>query len=782
MTKELVLQRSDRRAGSYYRKDFIGDVLYYCFIYRDVHITFAKKGRKSTIISDTTAELLETRGLISKEKHYEYKKKISSLFSLETLKNFDDYSIEEIYRFVTDIREEIFGVNTFIKLWEIFSEESRPLSFDNCTDQRDLIEKYCADKNTIFVAITEPNLFATMKQVLSTSVYQNKKIVYITSANAEYGLPSPPLLTSLLKEPEINTVSLENGKLVSERNDYNIKQCSLLIFGESGLLDARKLQIPCGIFCIPKGYHACAVAGQLGIVREAAIFVPSGFSIVENVPITKKTRLSYLILAKLAKKYGDQIYSLSTKELYNRYPHCFFNIYETDPNAPLDENLSLNDLPNEKITLEQYDFLRARAIKEHLESFSNCRYFHKTFTESETEGIKGKILVHGVCIKNSDGAGVLPCGKKTSLREKIRQEKQDGTGIVSNFLFFLTPKLATLYNTLRQDRIDEMSEVDAGHLDYLLEYRNGKRIETFPLFRKTCIALKENGEFLFFNFRLGGGQLSINGNTLSWDKENVDPKDDKPQAPVCIYTPYISLSDEDADRETYRKAVGKERVNFVLIQERITAIRDGDVLLPGMGVVISLEKELGEKLCNSLGLIKNERGYYETKSVSVQVKLDAPEGVDSKEWNGVKWAYGGGLSLILDGIGLCDGDHMDKWFYEDGWTSPLSRQTQESALHTLAKHPRTAIGITKSGELIILVFSGRTSDSDGADYSEMCLIARTLIPDMQFLMNVDGGGSAMLGMVQNGSFTELSLPSTSTGSTVGMVRPINTVLYVPLKQ
>jgi len=47
-------------------------------------------------------------------------------------------------------------------------------------------------------------------------------------------------------------------------------------------------------------------------------------------------------------------------------------------------------------------------------------------------------------------------------------------------------------------------------------------------------------------------------------------------------------------------------------------------------------------------------------------------------------------------------------------------------------------------------------------------------------MNVDGGGSAVLGFVRNGSFTELSLPSTSTGSTVGMVRPINTVLYVPL--
>ena len=46
-------------------------------------------------------------------------------------------------------------------------------------------------------------------------------------------------------------------------------------------------------------------------------------------------------------------------------------------------------------------------------------------------------------------------------------------------------------------------------------------------------------------------------------------------------------------------------------------------------------------------------------------------------------------------------------------------------------------------------------------------------------MNMDGGGSAVLGMVTDGSFMELSCPSTSTGSCVGMVRPINTVLYIP---
>ena len=145
----------------------------------------------------------------------------------------------------------------------------------------------------------------------------------------------------------------------------------------------------------------------------------------------------------------------------------------------------------------------------------------------------------------------------------------------------------------------------------------------------------------------------------------------------------------------------------------------------------------------------------------------------------MRWAYGGGLTLMRQGVGLCDGEHMQDWFDTEGWTSPLSRQTQESNLHSLVKHPRTAIGCTADGALVVLVYSGRTWRSTGADYREMTAIARQLFPDIQTLMNCDGGGSAMLGMVRSGSFLELSCPSTSAGSCAGQVRPINTVFYIP---
>ena len=132
----------------------------------------------------------------------------------------------------------------------------------------------------------------------------------------------------------------------------------------------------------------------------------------------------------------------------------------------------------------------------------------------------------------------------------------------------------------------------------------------------------------------------------------------------------------------------------------------------------------------------------------------------------MQWAFGGGLTLIRDGEGLCDGENMTAWFDKEGWTTPLSRQTQESNLHSLVKHPRTAIGCAENGDLLVLVFSGRSLRSTGADYREMIAIARQLYPDVHYLMNGDGGGSAMLGLVHAGEFMELSCPSTSTFSSV----------------
>ena len=64
----------------------------------------------------------------------------------------------------------------------------------------------------------------------------------------------------------------------------------------------------------------------------------------------------------------------------------------------------------------------------------------------------------------------------------------------------------------------------------------------------------------------------------------------------------------------------------------------------------------------------------------------------------------------------------------------------------------------------------------------MCEIAKKLIPDLRDMINVDGGASSVLGLGVGRRFIEYSRPSSSFDSLAGMVRPINSVFRIILKQ
>ena len=57
-------------------------------------------------------------------------------------------------------------------------------------------------------------------------------------------------------------------------------------------------------------------------------------------------------------------------------------------------------------------------------------------------------------------------------------------------------------------------------------------------------------------------------------------------------------------------------------------------------------------------------------------------------------------------------------------------------------HPRTAVGYTDAGALIILVVDGRQTDSRGVDLVELATLMRDL--DCEEAINLDGGGSSTL--------------------------------------
>ncbi len=624
------------------------------------------------------------------------------------------------------------------------------------------------------------------------------------------------------------------------QNAVDQDQAVLLVYGEEGLLHCRNLQVESIVHAVPYGYHARAMVNQLDGERSCVVYVPRHFDITRWVRMTEKTQLSYWQLWQLWKDHGDGIYHMTPEQQYQSYPQYFLNVYENGDTCPeagdsypirvrehqeefADERMSnegTSKVHNDRgPTITTYFDLREQAIGEYMSRQPGLTYLSTYFTEDmvevpvpwDSKEPQTGILVHGIRVASAEKARILHCDPSRTLRQQLQEEAatvtvpntmvacEDGEltfvnpahrlQLCSNFLFFLTPKLAELYNQLRANRPREQLREKQGHLDYQLYWNDGRRVESFPLYRKAVLAKKRDGKFLLCQYALGGGMVKITGDQgaeiiLSWTEEMVNAPDADDQ--IRVYTPYLSRGD-DGDgmfANSYGRLIGADRVNLVMIQDQIHCIRQGDVVLPSIGVVISLSQSYGQRVLAALGLTEREDGYYDVDGLALSVTLDGPAQVDPAEWQQVEWAYGGGLTLITDGhsiYGAEDVRQMDEKhgmarLKEEGWLSPLSRQTQESALHVLVKHPRTAIGIAKNGDLFVLVFSGRTRMSTGADYQEMCHIARKLVPDVEAMMNVDGGGSSVLGMAIDGQFMELSYPATSMSSCAGMVRKVNTVL------
>ena len=786
MKKYLQLGAEGRSNGGYYRSQLKKDVLYAYFRYNDVDLAISKADGKAVRMEDALVDRLLKDGKITPEVRQAYVSRVLAVCSDH--EKYDHVPVEEIYRDICAVRAEMLPDGVLEEAWS--AAAAQPEMFDTADgiDQSRKKEALLDNSGAVIFALYQPELMQLFQKDLHKALDGKKDVYLLVGSGKGAVLPTKQLLEAWIDAP-VTFLEAEDDRVAWNETLHRHLQenrACLLAYGEESLIQCRALVLDAVVSATPRGFYGQAVTNQLGIPRGCVVYVPRGLDITRWVRLTEQTRLSYWHLAKLWEKFGDAIYGYTPEQLYSRYPQFFLNIYENggkcmeaEPDYPI-----RLEVP-ENATLEEYDACRDQAIKRYLDGFENITYHSAYFDEAmvrrpicrDSRQPQKGILVQGVRVKKAEGACIMQCDKGSTLRQKFAREESRETAIISNFLFFLTPKLGRLYNELRKDRPLEQADAAAGHLDYMLCYRDGKRVETFPLFRKTCIAMKENGEFLFFNYRLGGGSVCVGEHPLRWEKADVDSRDS--QAPVQVFTPYYSVADQDADRQTYRALVGQDRINLVILQDKLCALRRGEVVLPSVGVTVSLSRELGEQLLEALALPALEDGYYDVSGLELTVQLDGPEQISKEQWAQVQWAYGGGLSLILDGVGLCDGDHMEQWFCQDGWTSPLSRQTQESNLHSLAKHPRTAIGTTRNGELVILVFSGRTWRSSGADYREMIQIARELIPDIHYLMNVDGGGSAMLGMACGGRFMELSCPSTSAGSTVGMVRPINTVLYIP---
>ena len=752
---QLPLTMDHRKSQSYRRGDYATDTLFTFLTYKQLGLLFAKKPGTETRCQDGIGLALLQQGRITREKYETYCARLCGEYFHKD--QHPEQSPEEIYRYACLLRRECFGEAPLMEARQ-FLKDSAP-SFDPGAgiDQRKTRDRLLKNSKAPLCVLTQPELWPQMEADLAAA----GATVTVLAGDGSGDLPTRGEFARWLSPSHKAQIT----ETVPEDTDL------LLFYGEEGLLHCRSLSVDAVVYARPMGYHAQALCNQLGAGKDNVIYIPPGLELTPWVPLVDISRCTYYHLARLQALYGDDIYSLSVPELYSRYPDVFANIYDTTGSAL--------PFPVKATGLADFDAAKEAAIGEYLNSFSNLTYISARYDEAlrpiALDGDVPGILVHSIRVRQAKDAQVITCPKGVTPRQLLAEQQLPGTALISNFLFFMTPKLGMLYNELRKDRPREQADAAAGHLDYMRISDSG-HLETFPLFAKTCIGKTRDGRFLFFPFRLGGGAITLGELTLRWEADAVDPE---VPGDICIYTPFCSQTQEDADREVYRMAVGQGRVNLVILQDKVTCLRQGDVILPSTGVVLSLTEATAKPLLENLP--QWEDGYYDPAGLSLQLRLDPPQGFPVETWSQIQWAYGGGMALLLDGKGLDEAEPLE-WFRQGGWLTPLSRQTQESALHKMAKHPRTAIGTTKNGDLVILVYSGRTKRSAGADYLEMLAIARQLYPDIENLMNVDGGGSAVLGMAQDGSFLELSLPATSSGSCAGMVRPIHTLFYIPAEK
>ena len=780
----LKLTNAYYRYGSYTRGDFLGDILYGVVSFAGLE---ALVSPQFALARDFWAE--RHRPFLAPGLMAAYEAALTDTVKAAAS---DDAFFEDIAGSVLALRRQVFGADAdgmFIRDAETPWDLLRETDVDQSSRLNGLMEQ---SGSAVFF-LQDGRYAGLMRSDLQLAREKGLRL-FVAVSETEWGpFPSEAPLRRLFPDPDLTPLRCE-GPLDTLQDDEalarDIKEgrAFMLYYGERGLTDCRSLAVPAFIRCVPESLTGKAIAGQFIKRGRCDLYVPADFDILPMVPMRKRTLASFRQYAWLSQAYGDECYSMSCEELYKKWPQAFFSVYDEE-SMDLPSGVSWPPTPASGDWYADFCARRDAALKNVLKSIPGIHPLGGWFSLDTHEkkpvpwsaqGEAQGILVHGALIEKAvDAQVVISESKALSPRRLAMEQGEDGIRLILNYLFFLTPRLAALYNRLRENRPQEQTVLRGGHLDYLLSHQDGQRTETFPLYRKACMAMKEDGSFAFFHFRLGGGSCAVNDQALRWEASCVDPNE---PGKIAVYTPYLSRADEGASKFTYTRAVGADRVNLVIVQDQIVCAREGDVLLPCMGVVISMEKEAGRAFLRRCGFVPGPDGYYQWAAApSLIVSLDPPEGIPRDEWRRVRWAYGGGLTLIHNGEScFTDPDAAAAHLSREGWASPLSCQTQESDIGSMVRHPRTAIGLTQQGKLFALVYSGRSSVSAGADYREMCRIARLLAPDVKELMNVDGGGSAVLGLAIGRRFIEYSWPSTTPGTVAGMVRPIHSLFQIRL--
>jgi len=240
---------------------------------------------------------------------------------------------------------------------------------------------------------------------------------------------------------------------------------------------------------------------------------------------------------------------------------------------------------------------------------------------------------------------------------------------------------------------------------------NGE-ILTGPLYQRVVLGVTEDNKFKMDKLDVSG-EIKI-GNSIILPLFNINQ-------PVFSQTAFTVYTDRWGLRTP---KTSEYYCHIVVLDGKIQYIKQSSVLIPQGGYVV-----VGPRSKIPKGIIQ------QYDSVNYTVKL-SPE-----DWNDVKYAVGGGPYLIKEGKIF-----IDKQRFSNGFIS--------------MKAPRTAVGYTKGGSLILVTIDGRQEGTSGATLPELARLMHEL--GAVNAMNLDGGSSTQ--MVYKGKV--VNRPTTAGGNRV----------------
>ena len=214
-------------------------------------------------------------------------------------------------------------------------------------------------------------------------------------------------------------------------------------------------------------------------------------------------------------------------------------------------------------------------------------------------------------------------------------------------------------------------------------------ILTGPIYNRVAMGISDKG------FKMA--RMDIDGRVYS---KHASIKIDNINQPrmlatyVIVYTPQWGKTAPVAPKYGIQAAI----VNGEVVNWSTQPIE-----IPKDGFVVSGPAKLVEQLLDE-------------KNIKYEVKT-------SPEWSDVKHIISGGPYLLKDGVKYID--------------------TQEEKLNAITgKNPRTAIGYTKDGNLIMVTIDGREQNSVGMTLGELAWFMQSI--GAYEAMNLDGGGSSVM--------------------------------------